>query len=333
VSPWIALESIDERKVVAFHRGTGARLQLSRGLYDFLRRFEQPATLAEALGAEPDARVLEPVRALRDRGFLVDAEAAGPRWHGRRTIAAAQTLFSCPPYRPEDAAADVAVLGAPCDLGSASPGARSAPEAIRRSSCIFEYQLGFESGRPRGWFDVDRRERILEGVSFRDRGDVAVHYGEPPEDYHGRVAALVGEMLDAGSLPVLLGGDRTVVRPAVEAHRRREPLTVLTLDAETRPRKAALLAELPEDQPVYVVLDPSVLDPAVAPGATRSVPGGLTFDELAVVLRTVARARRVAGLAVVELDPGRDAGHVTSLVVCHLLLAVLGEVFAARRRG
>ncbi len=334
VSRWVALESIGERQVVAYHRGTGARLKLSRPLYDFLRRFEQPVTLTEALGTEPDGRVLGPMRALQERGFLIDAEASESSWHGRRTIAAAQTLFSCPPYRPGDSVPDVAVLGVPCDLGSASPGARFAPEAIRRRSCLFEYRLDFESGRPRGWFDVDRRERILEGVSFRDRGDVAVHYGEPPRDYYTRVAALVGEMVDAGSLPVLLGGDRSVIPPAIETCRRRGRLTVLSIDDATATGSRSIdLAALPEDLPVFVALDPSVLDPAVAPGATRPVPGGFTFDELAALLRTVGRERRIVGLSVVEIDPGRDVGNATSLLVCHLLLALLGEIFAARATG
>lgn len=69
--------------------------------------------------------------------------------------------------------ARVAVVGASVDLGcTGEPGARVAPFEIRRRSHALPYRCAFDTGAPLGWFDVERRCRILERVTMADLGDV-----------------------------------------------------------------------------------------------------------------------------------------------------------------
>jgi len=110
---------------------------------------------------------------------------------------------------------------------------RDAPGEIRRRSFDFEYQVDFASGRPKGWFDVDRETRILEDVTFCDWGDIRVEYGESQRDFFRRTADVVEKIVAAGSLPVVLGGDHTVSFPVIDVLQRRRKLSVLYLDSHT----------------------------------------------------------------------------------------------------
>jgi len=234
ISRWTAIESIDGREVVIFHSGNAARLQVSRSVYDFLRRFKAPATVAEALGREPDATILGHIRKLVAKGFLADSAEPDEARRLRRTRALPFTLWNGPSYQPGAAAVDVSILGLPYDLASSGdPGSRDAPVAIRRRSLEFGYRIDFVTGRPSGWFDAEREKRILEGVTFDDRGDVMVQHGEPQRAFFDRAGELVDEILDAGSLPVILGGDHSVTFPVVERLVRRRKVAVLHLDAHT----------------------------------------------------------------------------------------------------
>ncbi|MBL8730121.1 MAG: agmatinase family protein [Planctomycetes bacterium] len=62
---------------------------------------------------------------------------------------------------------------------------------------------------------------------------------------------------------------------------------------------------LPRD--VYVSFDIDGLDPALCPHTGTPVPGGMSFAEVAHLLRTlVERGRRVVGFDLVEVAPGAD---------------------------
>ena len=178
LSPHVGVESVDGSSVVVFHGATGARLRLSKPLYEVLRAFRNPATPVEALGGRNSAAARRCLETLRAKGFLVLAGAGG-RTAGVSSEAPARpvapspyTVFRCPPRGPGAWPADAAVIGVPSDLGADMAGARDAPAAVRRRSAEFVYECDFETCRPRGWFDVDRGEWILAGVTIADHGDV-----------------------------------------------------------------------------------------------------------------------------------------------------------------
>jgi agmatinase len=233
LSPHLALESTADDGVVVYNGRTSRRLRLSRPTYELLLRFHQPTSLLD-LVPERGGQELRPwVERLLQAGVLerVDGPFEVPE---RRLRPVPRTLFHCPSYRAGAPAADVSVVGVPYEWGNRGAlGMRQAPVEIRARSSDFEYRLDVRTGRPLGWFDVSRGARILEGCTIDDRGDVWFMPGEDPRGIHRRIREVCGEILDAGSFPLVLGGDQSIALPVVDALQTRRDLAVLYLDAHT----------------------------------------------------------------------------------------------------
>src|ERR1700710_1754552 len=119
--------------------------------------------------------------------------------------------FSGMPYTQAAAwlaGVDVAIVGAPTDdLVSDRPGARFGPRGIRAASCPPGPHL--EAG-------VDAFA-ALRGV---DSGARPVLPADPART-HAAIERTVGEVLAAGAIPIVLGGDHGIAEPdmrACEAH-------------------------------------------------------------------------------------------------------------------
>jgi len=119
------------------------------------------------------------------------------------------------------AGVDVAIIGAPTDdLVSDRPGTRFAPRAIRAASCPPGPHL--EAG-----IDAFAALRIV------DYGDAPVVPADPVGS-HAAIEALVGEVVDAGALPVTLGGDHSITEPCIAAiAARRGPVGLIHFDTHT----------------------------------------------------------------------------------------------------
>ncbi|HTN50851.1 MAG TPA: agmatinase [Anaeromyxobacter sp.] len=112
------------------------------------------------------------------------------------------------------------LLGVPTDLGTTyQPGARLAPWHVRRVSALVQ-----------PWHPVHRLDVFAE-VPAVDGGNAAF----PPFSaaaMREAVEARVEEVIAAGAVPFLLGGDHSVSLPALRAvARRRGPLALVHLDA------------------------------------------------------------------------------------------------------
>jgi agmatinase len=125
--------------------------------------------------------------------------------------------------------ADAVILGVPYGVPYPSPGlavgCADAPAAIRARS---ERLARFVSHHD---FDLDG-PMIPAGTRFRvvDAGDVPGTADDGPGNATRAVAA-IRAVLDAGAVPVLLGGDDSVPIPALRAFDGRGPLTVVQVDA------------------------------------------------------------------------------------------------------
>jgi len=155
------------------------------------------------------------------------------------------TFFGCPLRDGAGPRTDVAFLGAPFDLGTTlRPGARFGPDAVRAASAWWQYArdadaragsdgaaaAGPDTPAAEGWYDLDAGRWILRGVSMADWGDVRI----TPTDLHAnldRITAGVRAVLEAGSLPVLVGGDHAVTYPAIRAFAGRGPLHIVQFDS------------------------------------------------------------------------------------------------------
>jgi agmatinase len=142
-----------------------------------------------------------------------DASRA-PRYTGVRTFA------RCPLVREVDGV-DVAAVGVPFDTATSfRPGARFAPEAIRSASALL-----------RPWHPVLGVD-VFAGRSVVDYGDLDVTPGNA-ERTAAQIADGLAPLLEAGVVPIVLGGDHSVALGELRAHARAagEPVAVVLLDA------------------------------------------------------------------------------------------------------
>ena len=80
--------------------------------------------------------------------------------------------------------------------------------------------------------------------------------------------------------------------------------------------------------PCYISFDIDALDPSVAPGVNRPVPGGLSAAEIHGIFRAVARRTQVIGADIVELSPRHDMNMRTARIAVELGLRLLAEIFS-----
>jgi agmatinase len=131
------------------------------------------------------------------------------RWlqYGEKPDYAGLLTFAGMPYTEEAAELagfDVAVVGAPMDdLVSDRPGARLAPRAIRAASSPPGPHLEVK-------LDAFAELRVV------DYGDAPVIPADPVTS-HAAIEAAVGEVLGAGVIPLVLGGDHSITEPSVRA--------------------------------------------------------------------------------------------------------------------
>jgi agmatinase len=137
-----------------------------------------------------------------------------PRYSGVRT-------FARLPHVPVPAAdVDAAVLGVPFDTATSfRPGARFGPEAIRSGSALL---------RPyHPPLDVD----VFGTLSLVDGGDLPVTPGNALKTVEQLDAAL-RPILEAGIVPLVLGGDHSIVLGELRAHAAiHGPVALVLLDA------------------------------------------------------------------------------------------------------
>jgi agmatinase len=148
------------------------------------------------------------------------------RWPepGRKPPYAGLASFAGIPWSEDPAdleGADAAVVGAPFDwLASDRVGSREGPRAIRAAS----RPLGPELGTG---VDPEKRLRLL------DFGDAPIVPFEVDAS-RAAIEATVGQVADAGAVPLVLGGDHSITLPALRAvATRRGPLGLVHFDSHT----------------------------------------------------------------------------------------------------
>ena len=122
--------------------------------------------------------------------------------------------------------AHVAVLGAPFDMGTQyRAGARFGPRAIREASTLFSFGHG-------GAYDFEDDVTYLpvEQVRIVDIGDADMIHTDTIKS-HDNIEFGVRKILEAGALPVVLGGDHSVHIPCIKAFDDQPPVHIIHVDA------------------------------------------------------------------------------------------------------
>ena len=176
------------------------------------------------------------------------------RWrqYGEKPDYAGPVSYGGAPYT-QDAALlagfDVAIVGAPTDdLVSDRPGTRFAPRAIRSASCPPGPHLEAK-------IDAFAELRIV------DYGDAPVLPADPART-HAAIEETVGEVLDAGLVPIVLGGDHSIAEPDMRACAKRHGAVGLVhFDTHTDTGTEVFGVEVSHGTPMYRLVRDGHVDP------------------------------------------------------------------------
>ena len=176
------------------------------------------------------------------------------RWHayGEKPDYAGLLTYAGMPYTEDPvelAGAEVVILGAPTDdLVSDRPGARFGPRAIRAASCAPGPHLETK-------IDGFAELRVL------DYGDAAVLPADPART-HEAIERAVGEVLDAGAVPIVLGGDHGIAEPDIRACAQRHgPIGLVHFDTHTDTGSEVFGVEVSHGTPMYRLVEQGHVDP------------------------------------------------------------------------
>jgi agmatinase len=116
---------------------------------------------------------------------------------------------------------DVAIVGVPFDTGvTYRVGGRFGPNAVRAASVML---------RP---YNANLQVSPFEILSCVDYGDVAIVPGYTERSYQA-IEAAVAPIVEAGVVPLLIGGDHACTLPHLRATRSRGPVAVIDFDSHT----------------------------------------------------------------------------------------------------
>ncbi|WP_025822589.1 agmatinase [Shewanella marina] len=122
--------------------------------------------------------------------------------------------------------ADVAILGAPNDMGSQwRSGARFGPRAVREASTLFSF------GHAGAYdFEDDKMYLTHDQVTMVDVGDADIVHTDMNQS-HANTNAAVRQILAQGAMPIIIGGDHSIHIPVIQAFDQQPPLHIIHIDA------------------------------------------------------------------------------------------------------
>jgi len=228
------------------------------------------------------------------------------RWaaHGEKPDFTGLLTFAGQRYT-EDAAelvgVDVAIVGAATDdLVSDRPGTRFGPRAIRAAGCPPGRHLAA---------GIDAFA-VLNVVDF---GDAPVLPADSIAS-HAAIERTVAAVLDAGAIPVILGGDHSIAEPDIRAVAAKHgPVGLVHFDAHTDTGTAVFGVERSHGTPMYRLVEQGAVDAAryVQIGLRGYWPGEREFSWQRERGITSLFMHDVAALSIEEVV-GRAIGTVGS---------------------
>lgn len=146
--------------------------------------------------------------------YVPEDSLQSPRFTGPST-------FARLPYIRTTEEVDVAVVGVPFDTGvTYRVGGRFGPNAVRAASVML---------RP---YNPNLDVKPFDVLSCVDYGDVAIIPGYIERSY-AAIETAVAPIVEAGVIPLLIGGDHACTLPHLRATRSRGPVAVIDFDSHT----------------------------------------------------------------------------------------------------
>ena len=146
--------------------------------------------------------------------YLPEDSLQSPRFTGIPT-------FARLPYVRTLEDVDLAVIGVPFDTATTyRTGGRFGPNAVRSAAVML---------RP---FNPAQEVNPFEILSCVDYGDIAIVPGSTPRSYEA-IEREVAPVVEAGVIPLLIGGDHACTLPHLRATRSKGPVAVIMFDSHT----------------------------------------------------------------------------------------------------
>lgn len=235
------------------------------------------------------------------------------RWrrYGEKPDYAGLLTFGSLPYTQDPAeleGVDVAIVGAPTDdLVSDRPGARFGPRAIRAASC------------PPGPH-LEAKVDAMAELRTVDYGDAPVVPADAART-HEAIERTVGEVVSAGAIPIVLGGDHSIAEPDIRACAARHgPLGLVHFDTHTDTGTEVFGVEVSHGTPMYRLVEQGHIDPEryVQIGLRGYWPGPNEFawqEEHGITSFFMHDVRELGSREVVERTLGVVGGGPTYVTV------------------
>jgi agmatinase len=146
--------------------------------------------------------------------YVPEDSLKSPRFTGPST-------FARLPYVRTLADVDVAIVGVPFDTGvTYRVGGRFGPNAVRTASVML---------RP---YNANLDVSPFEVLSCVDYGDVGIVPGYIERSYDA-IGAAISPIVEAGVVPILVGGDHACTLPHLRATKSKGPVAVIDFDSHT----------------------------------------------------------------------------------------------------
>jgi len=176
------------------------------------------------------------------------------RWrdHGEKPDYAGLLTFGSLPWAEDPSAldgVDVAVVGAPTDdLTSDRPGTRFGPRAIRSAGCPWGPHL-------------EARVDASKVLRMIDYGDAPVMPSDPVTT-HAAIERVVGEVVAAGAIPIVLGGDHSIAEPDIRACAAPHgSVGLVHFDTHTDTGREVFGVEISHGTPMFRLVEAGIVDP------------------------------------------------------------------------
>ena len=169
-------------------------------------------------GASHGGEMFDPAfRKVAEKIFTKDGTRLAP-------YAGVPTFLSAP-YMPVDAAEpdfgnlQVAITGVPMDLGVTNrPGSRFGPRAVRTIERIGPYNHVLDCAP-------------VQELRVADIGDVPFQSRYRLEVSHDDIEKRFNQIVDAGVIPLAVGGDHSITHPIMKAVGKKQPVGMIHIDA------------------------------------------------------------------------------------------------------
>ena len=177
-------------------------------------------------------------------------------------------------------------------------GCRFGPRAIRNA---------YGAGRLSYEQDNSYKVANLKGM---DMGDIGVVLGYVEETME-LIRESVRKVLDAGAVPIVLGGDTYRIKYAQDHGMK--VITARELHKIGIKETCRRIKEQVGDAKVFITFDIDFLDPVYAPGTGTPMPGGFSTYEACEIIRNGLAGLDIVGFDLVEVMENYDPAGITAI--------------------